>query len=942
MSRLRTAVILSSFSLFLLSFPSRASAQAAVSLSPTTLNLGYVTDGQSSQPKNVTLTNTGNATLKITLISITGANPQDFSETNSCGTHVNAAAKCTIAVIFKPTRNGTRTATLTIADNASGSPQSVPLTGTAQTSPVSFTPPSVTFPDQLIGTTSAQQTITATYIGATTLNITSIATTGANASDFSQTNTCGSSLAPQSSCTITVTFTPSAAWTRSAGIFITDNAAGSPQVAGLSGSGTVGGAASLSTSSLTFATQLTGTTSSLQSVTLTNTGTAGLSIQSVAVAGDYAGSNDCGPFLAVGASCTLNVTFTPSSSGQRAGWVTLNFTDPAGLQTITLKGTGLAPTPLTLKPRAASITPAQTLQYSARLGGVQTSNVSWTVDGIPLGNTTVGTISTAGLYTPPSTAGTHTITAINNANANQNASVPIAVSGYRGALTYHNDNLRSGLNSNETALTAGNVNPRQFGKLFSVPVDGFVYAQPLWMPNVNISGQGVRNVVFIATEHDSVYAFDADGSGNALWQTSFINPAIGITTVPAADVEVGVDLIPEAGITATPVIDAARGVLFVLARTKEVSGSTTNYVHRLHALDVTTGNEMPGSPVVIAGQVAGNGYDSVSGVVTFTGWHQNNRAALLLLNGVVYVAFAALEDIDFYHGWVFGYDQNSLAQVSIFNATPDGSKGGVWQGGGGLLADSTGNVFLATGNGTFDANQGGRDYGTAFMKLTPNGGTMSVTDYFTPFSQKFLNTELVNGDLASAGPLLLPDQKGPVPHLALACGKSGTLYLMNRDNLGRYNQTTDQIQQALYGTIGLSGLPAGNYGTPAYFHGQIYIQGVKDPLKQFTISKSLLSAGPNAVSPEIVGYPGTSPVVSSNGALNGIAWTIDASGNASNKPSILRAYDAANVSHEIYSSTIAGVRDKAGAAVKFSSPTVANGKVYVGTQSELDVYGLLP
>jgi hypothetical protein len=935
-------VNLLSFSLVLLSFSSRASAQAAVSLSPSRLDFGNVTDGQSSQPKNVTLTNTGNAKLSITLISVTGADPQDFSETNTCGTHVNAGAKCTIAVIFKPTRTGARSANLSIADNATGSPQSVPLTGTAQTSPLSFTPPSLTFPNQLIGTASAQQSILVNYIGATTLNISSIATTGANASDFSQTNTCGSSLPPQSSCTITVTFTPSAAWTRSAGILVTDNASGSPQVAGLSGSGTNGGAASLSTSSLTFPTQLTGTTSSLQSVTLTNTGTAGLSIQSVSVAGDYAQSNNCGSFLAVGAACTVNVTFTPSSSGQRAGWVTLNLTDPAGLQTITLTGTGLAPSPLTVRPRAASITLTQTLQYSARLNGVATSNVSWTVDGIPLGNATVGTISTAGLYTPPSTAGTHTITAINNANANQNASVPIVVSGYRGTLTYHNDNLRSGLNSSETALSAGNVNANQFGKLFSVPVDGYVYAQPLWVPSVNVSGKGVHNVVFIATEHDSVYAFDADTSGNALWQTSFINPTIGITTVPKADVEVGVDLTPEAGITATPVIDAGRGVLFVLARTKEVSGSTTSYVHRLHALDITTGNEMPGSPVVIGGQVAGTGYDSVGGVVTFAGWHQNNRAALLLLNGVVYVAFAALEDIDFYHGWVFGYEGSSLAQVSIFNNTPDGRKGGIWQGGGGLLADGSGNIFLATGNGTFDANQGGRDYGTAFMKLTPNGGTLSVTDYFTPFSQKYLNTELINGDLASAGPLLLPDQKGAVPHLALACGKSGTLYLMNRDNLGQNNPTTDQIQQALYGTIGLSGLPAGNYGTPAYFHGQIYIQGVKDPLKQFTLSKSLLSAGPNAVSPEVVAYPGTNPVVSANGALNGIAWTIDATGNATNKPSILRAYDAANVAHEIYSSTVAGARDKAGPAVKFSSPTVANGKVYVGTQSELDVYGLLP
>lgn len=942
MSRLRDVRILSSFSLFLLSFTSLAHGQAAVSFSPTSLNFGYVTDGQSSAPQNVTLTNTGNATLSITSISITGANPQDFSETNNCGTQLIAGAQCTIALIFKPTRNGLRTANLTVADSAADSPQSVPLSGTAQTSPLSFTPPSVAFPNQLLGTTSAQQVITVSYIGAATLNISSIAVVGANAGDFSQTNTCGSSMAPHSACTITVTFTPSAAWTRTAAVMMTDSAAGGPQVAGLSGSGTSGGVASLSKSSLSFATRPIGITSGFQSVMVSNTGTAALGIQSVAIAGDYAETNNCGASLAASASCMFRVTFTPSGSGTRAGWLSLNLTDPAGLQTVTLTGTGSAPTPVKVKPRAASITPTQTQQYVAFVSGVPTSNVSWKVDGISLGNTTVGTISTAGLYTPPSTAGSHTVTAINNANVSQTASVPIVVSDYAGTLTYHNDNLRTGLNSHEAALTTGNVNPNQFGKLFSRSVDGYVYAQPLWMPSVNISGQGAHNVVFVATEHDSVYAFDADRAGSPLWQTSFINPALGITTVPKGDVEVGVDLVPEAGITATPVIDASSGVLFVLARTKEVSGSTIRYVHRLHALDVHTGNEMSGSPVVIAGKVAGTGYDSVKGVVTFTGWHQNNRAALLLANGIVYVAFAALEDIDYYHGWVFGYEQNGLTQVSIYNATPNGQKGGIWHAGGGLLADDDGNIFLATGNGTFDANQGGPDYGTAFMKLTPNGSTLSVTDYFTPYSQKYLNTELINGDLAAGGPLLLPDQNGPVAHLALACGKNGVLYLMNRDNLGHYHPASDQIQQALYGTIGLSALPSGNFGTPAYFQGQIYIQGIQDPLKQFTIAQSLLSGAPVAVSPETTGYPGTNPVVSSNGALNGITWVTDVSGNASSQPLVLRAYDAANVAHEIYNSSLAGARDKAGPGVKFASPTVANGKVYVGTQTELDVYGLLP
>jgi len=668
-----------------------------------------------------------------------------------------------------------------------------------------------------------------------------------------------------------------------------------------------------------------------------------MGILSVAVAGDYTQTNDCGSSLAVSTFCTVSVTFTPSSGGKRSGWVTFNLTDPAGLQTVTLTGTGAVPAPVSVKPRAASVTPTQTQQYTAYLNGVLTTNVTWAVDGITWGNSTVGTISTSGLYTPPATASSHTVTAINNANTAQKASAAIVVSGYAGTLTYHNDNSRTGQNNLEPALTTGSVNSGQFGKLFSEPVDGYVYAQPLWMPGVTISGQGVHNVVFVATEHDSVYAFDADQAlGGPLWHTSFINPGAGITSVPKGDVEVGVDLSPEAGITAAPVIDSARGVLFVVARTKEVSGPTVSYVHRLHALDITSGNEMPGSPVLISASVPGTGYDNVNGVVSFGGKRHNNRAALLLVNGVVYVAFAALEDIDPYHGWVLGYDENTLAQVTVFNDTPNGQKGGIWQGGGGLLADSNGNIYLSTGNGTFDANKGGVDYGTAFLKLTPNGSTLKVVDYFSPFNQKILNLESINADLASSGPLLLPDQNGPVAHLALACGKTGTLYLMNRDNLGQYNASTDQIQQALYSTIGVSALPTGNWGTPAYFQGQVYIAGVKDPVKQFSISQSLLSAGPLAVSLRAFGYPGVNPVISSNGALNGIVWIADESANASSRPLVLRAYDAANISHELYNSAQAGKRDTAGPAVKFGSPTVANGKVYLGTQTEVDVYGLLP
>ena len=941
MTRLRT-ILLSLVTLFVLVCLELPAAAQGAGFSPSSVNFGSAEGGESAQPQNVTLTNTGNATLNISGISITGANPQDFSQNNNCSSPLIAGGQCSITLGFKPTKAGARSAVLSVADNASGSPQSVPLSGTGVSNPIFFTPPSLSFPDQLIGTASVQQSVAMTYVGQPTLKITSVAVAGANAGDFSQTNNCGSSLTQNSTCTITVTFTPSGAWARSAAVLVTDNGLGSPHMAGLAGSGVSGGVPSLSSNGLTFSSQVRGTPSSSQGVTLTNTGTAPIGILSVAAAGDFSQTNTCGSSLSVASFCTVNITFTPSSSGKRTGWLTFNLTDPAGLQTVALTGTGVIPAPVSVKPRAASVTPAQTQAYTAYLNGVQTANVTWAVDGVAGGNSTVGTISSSGIYTPSATAGSHTITAINNAKTTQTASVPVTVSGYTGTLTYHNDNLRTGQNNFETALTTGNVTPNQFGKLFSQPVDGYVYAQPLWVPGVNISGQGVHNVVYVATEHASVYAFDADQPlSGPLWHTSFIT-APGVTTVPRADVEVGSDLSPEAGITATPVIDASRGVLFVLARTKEVSGSTASYVHRLHALDITTGNEMFGSPVAIAASVPGTGYDNLGGMVTFAGLRQNSRSALLLLNGVVYVAFASLEDIDPYHGWIVGYNESSLAQVAVFNDTPNGQKGGIWQSGGGLLADSSGDIYLATGNGTFDANTGGPDYGESFLKLSPNGTALDVLDYFTPFNQKYLNLEGINADLASAGPILLPDQSGPAVHLALACGKTGTLYLMNRDNLGQYNTSSDQIQQALYLTIGVSTVPTGNWGTPPYFQNQIYIAGVKDPLKQFVISQSLLSANPLAVGPETFGYPGANPVISSNGALNGIVWISDENHGGANKALILRAYDAANVSHELYNSTQAGKRDTAGPAVKFGSPTVANGKVYVGTQTELDVYGLLP
>jgi HYDIN/CFA65/VesB family protein len=929
-----------------------ALAQPSVSLSPTSVNFGAVEAGQTSSAHDIVLTNTGNATLTITSIATGGADPQDFHQTNNCGTSVAAGAQCTIAATFKPTRNGTRTGNITITDNAANSPQTVPLTGVAQTSPLAFTPQTVSFPNQQIGTTSASQTVNVLYAGTTPLVISSLGLSGQNSGDFSQSNTCGTGLPPGGGCTITVTFTPSAAWARSSVIVMNDNAQGLVHLVGVQGTGVSGGVASLSTSTLTFAKQKQGTTSASQSATLSNTGTAPLLIASISATGDYAQTNNCPVSLAPGSTCTVNVTFTPSYSAARPGWVTFNLIDPASLVTLALTGTGTLPTPVAVAPFETSVTTSQTVQFTATISGTQSSAVTWYVDNVIGGNSTVGTISALGLYTPPPAAGTHVITAANNANLKQTATANVAVSGYAGTLTHHNDTYRTGQNNYETALTTGNVNKTQFGKLFSYPVDAQTYAEPLWVPNLTVNGQP-HNVVYVVTENDSVYAFDADNATlnpNPLWHDSLGTP------VQSTQVEVGQDLSPLVGATSTPAIDPINGIIYVEARTYETTppvGQCVNpnqpppnsFVHRLHALSLTTGAEMPGSPVIICASVPGTGYDSVDGTIYFNTMRQNQRPALLLLNGTVYLGFGALEDIDYYHGWILGYTYNvgagTLTQTYVFNNTPNGQKGGIWQAGGGLLADSGGNIYTSLGNGTFDAYKGGLDYGVGFLKLSP---ALKVLDYFAPFNQYDLNLEIINSDLASAGPLLIPDQTSTIPHLALACGKAGTLYLMNRDDLGEYSTSGDNIVQAIYQTIGVTSVPTGNWGTPAYFNGHIYIQGIDDPMRQYYLSLApspLLSANPMAVSQDVIGYASPTPVISSNGLLNGIVWLVESS-NSPNANGILRAYDAANIAHELYNSTQAGTRDKAGLDNKFATPTVANGKVYVPGSQELDVYGLLP
>jgi len=497
------------------------------------------------------------------------------------------------------------------------------------------------------------------------------------------------------------------------------------------------------------------------------------------------------------------------------------------------------------------------------------------------------------------------------------------------------DNARTGAYLGEKTLTPQNVNAKQFGKIFKLAVDGDVYAQPLYVPNVEIPGRGTHNVIYIATENDSVYAFDAEGNPKTpLWQASFAQ-AKDVTPVPAN--AVGCPFIrPVVGITSTPVIDLKTGTLYVLARTRESGGvfSGAHYSQKLHALAVTTGAEKFGGPVEINASVTGSGAGSTGGLVAFDPLRENPRAALLLLKGAVYMTWASSCDVGPYHGWVMAYDAQTLKQKAVFNVSPDAEEGGIWAGDTGPAADSAGNIFAATGNGKFDAASQGRDYGDSMLKLSLGPDGLAVRDYFTPENQEQLNSS--DSDLGSGGPMLLPDQPGPHPHLLVIGGKGGTLYLLDRDRLGKYQKVTraDPVQTIPAASDILSAL--------SYWNNHVYFLGSQDVLRDFALEQGRLTLKASARGSKFTD-PGATPTISADGTRNGIVWVIGSkTWNGSDRPAVLHAYDAANVEKELYNTEENNARDRPAAALRFTIPTVVNGRVYIGAKSEVDVYGLLP
>jgi hypothetical protein len=516
-------------------------------------------------------------------------------------------------------------------------------------------------------------------------------------------------------------------------------------------------------------------------------------------------------------------------------------------------------------------------------------------------------------------------------------------------LTYHNDNARTGLNRHETILSPTNVNQDSFGLLFNLSVDGKVDAQPLYISSVPIHGVGRKNIIVVATEHDSVYAFDAD-SGATYWHVSLL---VG-NEIPSDNRGCG-QVTPEIGITATPVIireSGNPGTIYLVAMSKANRKKGVVYHQRLHALSLTDGSELTGSPVEVEASFPGKGPgNNGGGHVIFDPANYKERAALLLHNNIVYTAWASHCDIAPFTGWIIGYHVNSLARVRVLNVDPngkptspflpDGSGNSFWGSGAGLSVDHNGYLYGLTANGPFGepaANslpQNG-DYGDTFLKLTAQ--TLSVVDYFTPYNQA---QEAANDtDLGSGGTLILPNMttaSGELVHLAVGAGKDGNIYVVNRNRMGKINQKTSdnnnvyqEVQDALGGSI---------FGSPAYFDGYLFYGPVNATLKQFTFHDGLLSTSATSATANSFGYPGTTPSVSSSGTGSGIVWAYEnaASGNA-----VIHAYNALDLTQELYNSTQApNNRDAFGRGNKFIVPTICNGKVFVASQNSVGVFALL-
>jgi hypothetical protein len=608
---------------------------------------------------------------------------------------------------------------------------------------------------------------------------------------------------------------------------------------------------------------------------------------------------------------------------------------------------------ITTQPANASGSVGSTVTFIVVASGTAPLSYQWQKNG-----TAIAGATSASYTTPAIQAGdngalfavvvTNSAGSVTSGNGKLSVTAPPTGGTSAGDVTtFKNDIARTGQYLTETTLTPANVNSSSFGLLHNTAVDGKVDAQPLYLSQLAVNG-GTHNVVFVATEHDSVYAIDAD-SGSPLWQVSLLASGETLSGNQGCN-----QVTPEIGITSTPVIDRTagpHGALYVVAMSLDKS---SNYHQRLHALDVTTGAELPGSPTEIAATFTFNG-----NTTTFDPGQYEERAALLLSGGLIYTTWTSHCDIAPYGGWVIAFKQSDLSRAAALNVAPGSNPnttagpGGddtqftrngpaIWMSGDGPAADAAGNVYFLTGNGRFettlDANgfPNGGDYGNSFVKLSPAGGSLTVADYFATFDGVHLSAQDL--DLGSGGEMLLPDlmdSTNTVRHLVAGAGKDGKLYVVDRDNMGKFNATQNNIWQEVDGALG-----GGVRSSPAYFNGNLYYGASGANLKAFSVTNAKVSSASTSQSSGTFGYPGTSPAISANGTASAIVWAHE--NKASNGSAVLHAYDAANLATELYNNTQAtGNRDQIGTGNKFITPTVAAGKVFVGTTNSIAIFGLL-
>jgi hypothetical protein len=587
---------------------------------------------------------------------------------------------------------------------------------------------------------------------------------------------------------------------------------------------------------------------------------------------------------------------------------------------------------ITIQPSDQTVSVGQAATFTVTATGAAPLNYQWQRSGSPISGATASSYAIAATTAGDSGSGfAVVVTNASGSATSRNAMLTVTsgpVSAGTDVLTYKNDLSRSGQNLSESTLTPANVTAATFGLLRNLPVDGKVDAQPLYVSRLSVSGS-MHNVVFAATEHDSVYAFDAD-TGSVLWHATLL--AAGETL---SDTHGCPQVTPEIGITATPVIDRAHGTLYVVAMSKDASA---NYHQRLHALDLTTGAELLNGPVEITAAYP----TAAGGASMFNPGQYEERAALLLLNGTVYTSWTSHCDIAPYFGWIIAYSASTLSRTAVLNVAPNSGGVGpaIWMSGGGPAADSAGNIYLLTANGAFETTMDAKgfpsaqDYGNSFLKISTAGGSLSVADYFTMYNE--VDESSADQDLGSGGEMLLPDltdSTNTVRHLVIGAGKDGHIYVVNRDSMGKFNSSSNaQIWQQVNGA-----LTSSIFSTPAYFNGTVYYGDMGATLKAFAISGAKLAATPQSQSAAQFTYPGTAPSVSANGTSNAIVWA-----HENTDPAVLHAYDGLNLAHELYNSNqAAGNRDHFGTGNKYITPTVADGKVFVGTTAGVGVFGLL-